>query len=209
MAGLWAVFVGLQFIGAAVPDRVIAQQIIDSAGREGAAQITTGRDNLLGHRDDRSTDCVAFGTGLAPADLSLAERALEVPRLGNCRSIEADLAAVAVGDEVAVNYYLRYWAGYAVVFRPALALGGVPGMVAVGIAGLVTGLFALWTALSRRLAPAVAAAFTLPVLLGSDALMTAAGSSVHALSLGVAFAGTAAVCLAGRRGLGWMTLAAV
>ncbi|MDR1633841.1 MAG: hypothetical protein LBS27_02715 [Bifidobacteriaceae bacterium] len=207
LLGLWALFVALQFVGALVPDSAIAAKVMRSmeAGLDPAATEV----NALGWPNDRSTDCVALGTGIGQAETSLVDRALKVPRLGNCRSIETDIAQVAAGEQPEVSYYLRYWAGYASLFRPALAAWGMPGMAAVATCAFALGLLAMWSVLGRRLSVPLAAAFSLPLLIGTDALMLPGGSQVHALSMGVCFAGVAGVVLAAKRGIGRMALAAV
>ncbi|MDR1441328.1 MAG: hypothetical protein LBJ02_02910 [Bifidobacteriaceae bacterium] len=210
MIGLWAVFLALQLAGALVPDKAVAQGVVKSL--DAGLELTEPAEKLLGGPYDRTTDCVAIGTGMAWESVSLWDRVAKVPRIGNCRGMEERLRALSEDHLEGIDdraYYLRYWGGYTSVFRPALALWGPAGMAAVAGAALAVGLLAMWFALGRALTPLGAAAFTLPVLISTDALVLPAGSQVHALALGIAFLGLAAVSLSVRRGLGAMTLAAV
>lgn len=205
---LWVAFIGAQLIGAAVPDRPIAQQLQQSIA-DGLYERSYP-PNGVGGQHDAYTDCVAAGTGLGEEAMSVWERALMMPRIASCTNggVEA-INAIAAGEDPAHQLYLRYWAGYAAVFRPALAVGGMAAMNAVALSALALGLFAMWTALSRRTSPLIAAALSLPLLLTSDVLATPGGSSEHALSLGVAFGGVAAVAWASSRGLAMIFLTSV
>lgn len=208
LLALWAVFIGLQLIGAAVPDRVIAQQLEQSIdeGLYERSYPPTG----LGGRHDAYTDCVVVGTGLGDASLSVLDRALLMPRIGSCTNGGVEqIRAIAAGEEVSHVYYLRYWAGYAPLVRPALALGGMAAVNAVALVALVASLVAAWAVVSRRAGLLLAAVLIGPVLVTTDALVTPGGAAEHALSLATAFGGVALVAWASLRGLRWMTLAAV
>lgn len=208
LVGLWVVFIAAQVVGAAVPDRAIAQQLEQSI--DDGLYERSYPPNGVGGQHDAYTDCVVAGTGLGDASMSVWERAVLVPRISSCTNGGVDnIRAIAAGEEVGHQLYLRYWAGYTVLFRPALALGGMAAMNAVALAALAAGLLSMWTAVSRRATPLVAAALSLPLLISSDVLATPGGSSEHALSLGIAFGGVAAAVWASSRGLRTLFLVVV
>ncbi|GGH37569.1 hypothetical protein [Microbacterium album] len=205
---LWVAFIALQWAGAAVPDRAIAQQL--TASIEQGLYERSYPPNGVGGKHDAYTDCVVAGTGLGEESMSAWERGLLVPRISSCTNGGVEqIRALARGEDVEHHLYLRYWAGYTVLFRPALALGGMAAMNAVSLFALACALFAMWWVLSRRTSPLVAAALTLPLLGTSDVLVTPGGSAEHALSLATAFAGVALAAWASTRGLPALFLAAV
>jgi hypothetical protein len=192
VAVLQLVFLALLVVGAAFPDRPIVAHL--RADVASGAYGPSNRPDGQGGRATSFTDCVAAGTGLGAPRASVWHRAIAMPRLESCVRGTAQIRRLAAGEAPRTRLeYFRYWAGYTVLTRPVLAVGGMDGMrlVAGGLFGLA--LLAMATTLSRVLGGWYAVALTAPLLLSSNVLSVPATAFSHALSLAVAFAGVALV----------------
>ncbi len=203
---LQVVFFGLLVVGATFPDRPVVDHL--SADARSGAYGPSGEPDGQGGRATSFTDCVAAGTGLGAPGLSPFERAVRMPRLGSCSQGARQLARLERGQPPGEHLeYFRYWAGYTVLTRPVLAIGGMDGMrlVAGGLFGIA--LMAMVLAVSRATGVGYTMALTVPLLVSSNVLSVPATAFSHALSLAVTFAGVACVAVAGRYGARTVLLA--
>lgn len=192
LLGLQFVFFGLLTAAQAVPDRPIVDNLLSSveAGTYGPNSLP----DRVGGISDTFTECVLVGTGLgAEPDESAFSRAVRMPRIASCAGGEADLRALA-GDAPVPreelpddNNYFRYWAGYTVLTRPALALIGLEGLRIVSGALMVAALVGAALAVRARTSTPVALALTLPFLLGTNMLSTPSTSFSHSLAIAAAY----------------------
>ncbi|QWZ06467.1 hypothetical protein KRR39_12805 [Nocardioides panacis] len=205
---LQLLFVGLLVVGAAVPDKPIVDRL--SADARSGAYGPSGQPDGQGGRATSFTDCVAAGTGLGLPTTSAFDRAIRMPRLESCTEGTRQLVTLHRGQRVDhPQEYFRYWAGYTVLTRPVLALGGMDAMrlVAGGLFGLA--LLTMAMTLSRALGTPYTLALLAPLLLSSNVLTVPANAFSHAISLAVIFGGVAFVTWAAARERGWSVLYAV
>ena len=123
-----------------------------------------------------------------------------MPRLESCADGAEQIEQLDRGERLDEQQeYFRYWAGYTVLTKPVLALGGMDGMrlVAGGLFGLALLIMAM--TLSRALGTPYTLALIAPMLLSSNVLTVPANAFSHALSLAVIFAGVALATWAARR----------
>jgi hypothetical protein len=204
LAILNLVFLACLVVGAAVPDRAIVDHLVSDVhhGRFPVASTPDG----VGGTGTTYTDCVAIGTGLGKPEISAASRAIRMPRLASCTEQAPQLVALERGDEVASGPYFRYWAGYTVLTRPALALGGIDAvrMMAAGLFSV--SLLVLVLVLARRAGNAYTVALLAPLLAASNIMTLPTTGLSQALSNAVGFLGTALVAWAATRS--WQVLAA-
>lgn len=208
-AGVLAAYVAVQLLfwaGLAlahtVPDdRVVsglAQAVVDE--QYGPSYVPDG----VGGKHDKWTECVELGYGLgaSPRDGSFLGRVVYAPRLGSCMDSRARILALDRGETVQGNSYARYWNGYSVLTRPALAEWGVPGLRAAVTALLVvTAGFAIH-AVGRRTGGPVAFALLAPVAASTNLLSTPAYAFTHAISWCAILLGAGLVAVAAGR-WGW------
>ena len=202
-----AVFLGLLVVGAAVPDAPIVDQL--SADVRSGAYGPSGLPDGVGGRGTTFTDCVAAGTGVGGPDTSVLERAIRMPRLESCADGAGQILLLHRGGQLDEQQeYFRYWAGYTVLSKPVLALGGMDGirLVAGGLFGL--SLLVLAMTVARELGMSYVLALLAPLLLSSNVLTVPANAFSHAISLAVIFAGVALTTWA-TRWPGWSGLYAV
>ena len=203
-----AVFVGLLVVAEAIPDRAVARGLEDAveAGHYGPNQFPDG----MGGVQTGFTDCVILGVGLGQPrqPLGLVDRALYAPRLASCDEGAAQVRTVADGGHVRSGPYYRYWNGHTILTRPLVATVGVSGLhVAVAVLGLAALLFAMG-AVGRAAGWWTTGALFVPLLLGTNALVTPFGSVAHAIALTAVAAGTGAVAMATSRWGRWGAAAA-
>jgi hypothetical protein len=201
---LQLVFLALLVVGAAVPDERIVDHL-NSDVRKGAYG-PSGQPDGQGGRATTYTDCVAAGTGLGLPDASVFERAIRMPRLLSCSGGDRQIRALHEGERPdRLQEYFRYWAGYTVLTRPVLALGGMDGvrLVAGGLFGLA--LLAMTMMVSRALGCWYTVALLFPLLLSSNVLSVPANAFSHAISLATIFGGLALSTWAARQP-GWSVL---
>ncbi len=198
LVGLQALFFFLNLAAATVPEQRIAQMLVEDI-HSGAYPDTNSRLNGVGGRFDLFTDCVVAGTGIGNAGLGPLERSLLMPRITPCVGGEEIIPLIARGEYITTSSYLRYWAGYTFITKPALALAGMDGMRIVGALVLSGGLAAVLLVGTRRLGIWCSALLVLPLLASADLAVVASGSALHSMMLGVAFAGAALVLSATAR----------
>ena len=200
LVALQAVFLGLLVIAQAVPDDRIVANLLEAV-EDGTYASNSEPDNM-GGTSSSFTECVAIGTGLGRPDLGPWERALRMPRIGNCADGPDDLRRLDRGESIGdVEEYFRYWAGWTVVTRPVLALWGLDALRRISGALLVfTGVGALLV-VGRRTTPAYAVGLIIPFLLASNVMATPTSSVEQALSFSVAFVSVAATAWGATHGL--------
>ena len=197
-----ALFVGGLVVAEAVPDDVVARRLASdlAAGR----YATVLDPDAIGGFHDGYTECVSLGVGLGtpPEPMGLLPRAIWAPRIGACEQAPEQVTAIAEGQEVRADSYVRYWNGSAPLVRPVVAVAGVTGLrIVVGLLLLGTAVLAA-LAVGRRLGWSVTASLALPAALATNAAVTPVGSLTHAISLSAVLAGVAAVAVGSDRG-GW------
>lgn len=191
-----ATFVGLLVVAETIPDEAVASRLQTAVarGEYGPPQSPDG----MGGVHTGYTDCVILGVGLGEprTELGLVRRTLYAPRLGSCRAGAQQIRIVAAGGEVPSGPYYRYWNGHTILTRPVVATVGVVGLRVV-VAGLaaVAAVVAI-VALGRRAGWGTTAALFLPLLVGTNAVVTPVGSVAHAIALAAALAGVGAVVVA-------------
>ena len=197
---LQVVFLGLLVLAQAVPDDRIVASLVEAV-EDGTYASNSEPDNM-GGTSSSFTECVAIGTGLGRPELGPWERALRMPRIGNCADGPEDLRRLERGESLGdVEEYFRYWAGWTVVTRPVLALWGLDALRRIsGALLLFTGVGAL-VMVARRTTPAYAVGLVIPLLLASNVVATPTSSVEQALSFSVAFVSVAATAWGASRGL--------
>ncbi len=198
LLGLQILFLGLNFAGALVPEQRIAQMLTKDL-KTGAYPDTNRRANGVGGRFDLFTDCVVAGTGIGRPDLGPLERSLLMPRITPCVGGEKVIPLIADGTYSTTSSYLRYWGGYTVITKPALAYGGMDAMRMVSGLILWGGLAALLVVAVRRLGGWCAALLVIPLIASSDLTVLPSGSAMHSLAMGVAMGGAGLVLWATER----------
>jgi hypothetical protein len=199
VVALQLVFFALLVAGAAFPDRPIVEHLDTDA--HAGAYGPSGRPDGQGGRATSFTDCVAAGTGLGRPGLSAFERALRMPRLDSCGAGARELHRLDQGQPLATHLeYFRYWAGYTVLTRPVLAVGGMDGMRLVAGALFAMALLAMVLSVSRATGVGYTLALVAPLLVSSNVLSVPATAFSHALSLAAIFGGVALVGWASRYG---------
>lgn len=142
---------------------------------------------------DAFTECIALTMGVEAQNRGSAlHEAIAGPHLGTCSLAVPSVESLAGGGSPTQSFeYNRYWNGFTVITRPALAVGGVGAVrLAVGLI-FASGIVAAATALQRRLGIGGAIALLLPVLASTNILTQPAHGFSHALSFGVAAWGVA------------------
>lgn len=186
LVGLQFLLFGLLVAGQAVPDEPIAENLVASveAGTYGPSQIP----DRMGTPSDTFTECVVAGTGLgASPEESALSRAARMPRIGNCDGGAEDVRAVADGKVFEDQNYYKYWAGYTVITRPALALVGLEGLRILSGALMVAAFVGALLAVRARTSTAVAVALTAPYLVGTNMLSTPSTSFSQSISIAFIF----------------------
>lgn len=208
LIGLQVAFTALIVLGAAVPDGPVVRTIHEHTepGRTWGLPEGDG----AGGSGTPTTDQAVLTSGLGRPELGPWERAMLMPRLETGSPGHEQVVRLAAGGsgEEELRGYFRYWAGYTVLTRPVLATLGLPGLRLVVGTLLVAGTALAATALARRATPWHVVALAVPLLLGTNILLTPSVSMAHALSFAVAFAGVGLVAAAGPR-LPFVVLATV
>lgn len=197
-AALQAVLFGLLIAGAAVPDRTVATQLVSDIEEDRYGP--SAMPDRMGGSADSFTECVVAGTGLGRPDLGVVDRAALMPRLASCKGVDGQIRALAAGQEPdGVGYYFRYWAGYTVVTKPAIALFGLAGVRVIVGAVLVASLGGLLWAVGRTVSPSAGVVLVAPLVLASNVMSTPSTSFSQALSIATYLACAAATALAAAR----------
>lgn len=200
LIALQAVFLTLLVLAQAVPDDRIVAHLVEAV-EDGTYASNSAPDNM-GGTSSSFTECIAIGTGLGRPELGIWERALRMPRIGNCAQGPEDLRRLQRGEPVAnVEEYFRYWAGWTVVTRPVLALWGLEALRRISGALLVLSGVGAVAMVARRATSAYAIALTAPLLLASNVMATPTSSVEQALSFSVAFVAVASTAWGATRGL--------
>ena len=196
---LCAPLLGLVGVVAAdlVPNDPIADNLLDARDAE---QIGPSDENAtpLGTSAARYTECTAFSLGLgARADANVLTNAMSSPAYTGCTRLDAALDTYAETGTLRAGFpYLRYWHGYAVITRPALALFGVTGTRWIAFAFSLLAVFGMCAAVKRSFG-LIATLFVVgPALLTSD-MVVAGLSATTAIGSACAWLG------------GWIAMVAV
>lgn len=195
-----AVFLGLLVAAQAVPDHPIVEHLVEAVDE--GLYGPNFRPNNMGGVSESFTECVAVGTGLGRPTLGVWERAMRVPRIGNCGAGAGQLQRLDAGESVAgVTEYFRYWAGYTALTRPVLALWGLGALRMLCGAILVAAGTGAMVAAGRRTSTSFAAALVIPLLVSSYVLAMPSTSFLGALALAAAFFSVALVAIGAGHGL--------
>ena len=209
LLGLQALFTLGIVLGAAVPDgpvvRAIAREI--EPDRSWGFPVSDG----VGGRGVPSTDQAILTSGLGQPELNAWERAVVMPRLSTGTPGYEQVMRLAEGGDLdeELRGYFRYWAGYTVLTRPVLAVWGIPGMRLLAGVLLSVGAWMAAREVARRASARHVLALGLPLLAGTNILVTPSVSIAHALSFAVTFAGLALLARADAAGLRAVLVASV
>ncbi|GAA2567666.1 hypothetical protein [Microbacterium binotii] len=140
---------------------------------------------------DAFTQCIAL-TMQTPGGDGAWESAMAGRHLGTCSLALPSITEMAAGGSASEVYtYNRYWNGFTLLTRPALALGGV-GAVRVSVAVLlIVAVVVAAIVLSRRVSP-LAPLVLVPVFLSTNIATSTMDAFPHALSFAVILFGMAA-----------------
>jgi hypothetical protein len=200
LVALPAVFLGLLVLAQAIPDEPIVSHLLEAV-EDGTYGANSEPDNM-GGTSSSFTECVAIGTGLGRPELNPWERAMRMPRIGNCATGPDDLRRLQRGGTFPdAEEYFRYWSGWTVITRPILALWGLAALRRISGALL---LFAGGTAVvmvARRTNWWYATGLVTPLLLASNIIATPIWSVEQTLSFTVAFVSVALTAWGASRSL--------
>ena len=200
LVALQIVFVALLVIAQAVPDDRIVAHLLEAV-EDGTYASNSEPDNM-GGTSSSFTECVAIGTGLGRPELGPWERAVRMPRIGNCAEGPDDLRRLERGESLGeVEEYFRYWAGWTVVTRPVLALWGLEALRRISGALLFFSAVGAVVVVARRATPAYAVGLMIPLLVASNVMATPSSSVEQALSFSVAFVSVAVTAWGASHGL--------
>lgn len=188
LASLQVSFVSAVVLSMQVPDRLIVGALRE-ASAAGAVSPTEYRGTPLGTRSDRFTECLVFTTGLGETgDKGFLAEALSAGNLGSC---EQAIPPLARGESPkAAQPYERFWHGYTILTRPALAVVGVDGMRVISAWLVLASLaFFVWMFPGHRLAGFTLAA----VYLVTTDLLFLPDSTSHAVGAALSFFGAGLV----------------
>ncbi|MDN5976734.1 hypothetical protein [Acidipropionibacterium jensenii] len=208
LATLLATIVGctvLLAIGFAIPNGRIINQVV--AQSRSGLNSASYQPNGLSNRTDTFTETIGYCIGVLPAhsQMPLWKRVSMVPRctggpqvavmMGHFKRHPNELTGGA-------SPYIRYWSGFSVVSRPALALGGVYMARVVSLLCLVAAVFYLAVMLAKR-AGLWAAIGLIGVYLGTTDLLALTSQFTHALAQATILATGAMMLQFGRK---WQTV---
>jgi hypothetical protein len=171
-----------------VPDGRIAAHLANAMQR---GEITSiDRDvSLLGTTADHYAECVAVMIGLGDQPGNLVRRALySASSYGCVGSIEQLEHFAGTGELQPRSDYMRYWHGYAVFTRPALAIFGLSGTRWLAFAILGLSIIAFARSVAARLGVLAMVVILVPGLLTTD-MIVGGWSIAHALGLATAWVG--------------------
>lgn len=199
-------FIVLTLAAAAVPGEAVLASLATGATQhlwqpidypaDGIGNVTA-RFGFAGV-SDAFTQCIAL-TMLVPGGDGVWESAMAGRHLGTCSLAVPAIQELAAGNDAVTTYtYNRYWNGFTILTRPALALGGVGAVRALTIVLLLVALVWAVSTLARRVSP-LAPLVLLPVLASTNIMTQPLDAFPHALSFAVILLGTA---LAARFGSG-------
>jgi hypothetical protein len=189
-----------------VPDGRIAAHLV-AARQRGEIDEVDREVSLLGTTADHYAECVAVMIGLGDQPGNLVRRALYSASSYGCVPSMAELDNFAATGELRPSSdYMRYWHGYAVITRPALAIFGLTGTrwLAFGLLGLAIGAFT--RAVAARHGALAAIAVLVPGLMTTD-MIVGGWSIAQALGLATAWTGGWIVLTQVSRDRSWQVVA--
>ena len=171
-----------------VPDGRIAAHLVDAMQR-GEISAVDREVSLLGTTADHYAECVAVMIGLGDQPGNLVERSLySASSYGCVGSIEQLEHFAGTGELSPRSDYMRYWHGYAVFTRPALAIFGLSGTRWLAFAALGLSIFAFARSVAVRFGLLPVVVILVPGLLTTD-MIVGGWSIAHALGLATAWVG--------------------
>lgn len=187
---LGAPLLGLVGVVAAefVPDGRIASHLVTALDRrELTADDRT--PSMLGTTADHYAECAAVTVGLGDHDGTVLRRALFSPAAFGCvPAVDLLSEFAATGILPPRPDYMRYWHGYAVFTRPAIAVFGLAGTRWLAIGLLIVAIGGFCRAVSRRFGVGAAALAVVPALMTTD-MVTGGWAISQALGMATAWAG--------------------
>lgn len=196
LAGIQVAYAGLSFVSTAVPDHAIIARLADDV-HEGRLGSDYDKFPLGGTRDG-FTECIGATLGVDPAHPSVLHRTIRNPQQEGCPPTVRAVTAWDHGQPAPARAYWRYWHGYTVVSRPAIALGGLTGARIVVALALAAAAYLFVRTFARRIGWTPAVLLLVPSAIAGDLLFSPM-SFPHGLSLAVALAGAAAMLRWGER----------
>lgn len=208
LAVVQIVFFGLLVAGQAVPDQAILTKLTQDI--EAGDYGPSGIPDRMGGTADTFTECIVAATGLGMEGQNLIERAAFMPRLSNCRDGKQQILDLAAGKDLApgaMSGYYKYWSGYTVVTRPAIAMFGMTGMRIVAGGMLLFSAILAVVVLGRRTSMWASAGLLLPLALASNIMSTPSSSFSQAISISVMFLGIALTAWGAAKSIPWAVAA--
>jgi hypothetical protein len=205
---LAAPLIGLLGVVAAevVPDGRIAFHVADAMQR-GEITAEDRTVSLLGTTADHYAECVAVMIGLGDPPGNLVKRALYSATAYGCVGSMAELERfVATGELPPQPDYMRYWHGYTVFTRPALAIFGLSGTRWLAFALLLLSIAAFARSVAVRFGVLAMGVVLVPGLLTTD-MIVGGWSIAHALGLATAWVGGWIVLSQASRDDSWQVVA--
>jgi hypothetical protein len=173
-----------------VPDRWVVDEL--AVGLEqGTFPAQDYGNGVTGHQVDQFTDCLGLTIGLVDrVETNPLSAAIRSPTLGKCSVAAPAIERYLAGDGLSGSYdYYRYWHGYAVPVRPAVAVVGLGGARVLAAAALVVAIAGLVRSLARRHGALVPALLIGPWLTTTD-FVDLPGSLPHAYGVVAIIAST-------------------
>jgi hypothetical protein len=171
-----------------VPDGRIAAHVAGAMQR-GEIGAENGTVSLLGTTADHYAECVAVLIGVGDPPGTIVKRALYSATAFGCVGSMAELERFAATGELQPQpTYMRYWHGYTVFTRPALAIFGLSGTRWLAFAGLFLSIGAFARSVAVRFGVLATAIVLVPALLTTD-MIVGGWSIAHALGLATAWIG--------------------
>ncbi len=198
-----------------IPDKLIVRRLdagIDTGLMTATEYIPDGigtptPDYPFAGVSDRFTECIALTLGIdghAEPDRNPLKKAILAPMFGSCVPAVAAIRTLAAGQSIPDQTdYFRYWHGWQILTRPAIALFGLMGVRIVSGLVLFAGFLLAALSLGRHAGWFAPAAIIGMIFLSTNAIVQPAQSVSHAISLAFVGVSVALAAWAGRRG--WHT----
>jgi hypothetical protein len=189
-----------------VPDGRIAAHLVDAV-RRGEIGPEDRPVSLLGTTADHYAECVAVMIGLGDQPGSLVKRSLYSATSFGCVGSMAELEHFeATGELRPRPSYMRYWHGYALFTRPALAIIGLSGTRWLAFAALGLSIAAFARSVFVRFGVVPMVAVLVPGLLTTD-MIVGGWSIAQALGLATAWIGAWIVLTQASADRSWQVVA--
>lgn len=170
----------------AIPDAPIVENL--AAAVDAGTYGPSYAPDRMGSMSDTFTECVVAGTGLgASNDETLFSKSVRMPRLSNCEEGSTQIMELDMGGQASSGDYFKYWAGYTVLTRPALATVGLEGLRIVAGALMVASMVSAFVAFRRRVGLAVPLIIAFTWLVGTNVLSTPSTSFSQSISIAAMF----------------------